>query len=105
MIMVVTAVLFGIRLPVNGAGIAQVAQPTVVISIQAQRLPPTATPFVLRPHAPPILSVVVPRTGSAEADIAALPAWVALRTGRAPNGGRLGDGLLDLIACAHPECP
>jgi len=104
-IMLATAVLFGIRLPARGTGIAQAAQPTVVISIQAQRLPPTATPFVLRPHAPPILSVVVPQPGSAETDVATLPACVALRTGRAPNGGRLGDGLLDLIACAHPECP
>jgi hypothetical protein len=69
-IMLATAVLFGIRLPARGTGIAQAAQPTVVISIQSQRLPPTATPFVLRPHAPPILSVVVPQPGSAEADVA-----------------------------------
>jgi hypothetical protein len=103
--MLAAAVLFGIRLPARGAGVAQPAHPTVVISLQAQRLPPTPTPFVLRPHAPPILSVVVPLAGSAEADVATLPACVALRTGRAPNGGRLGDGLLDLIAHAHPECP
>jgi hypothetical protein len=103
--MLAAGVLFGIRLPGNGAGVAQPAHPTVVISLQAQRLPPTPPPFVWRPHAPPILSVVVPLPGSAEADVATLPACVALRTGRAPNGGRLGDGLLDLIAHAHPECP
>jgi len=33
-IMLATAVLFGIRLPARGTGIAQAAQPTVVISIQ-----------------------------------------------------------------------
>lgn len=114
LLLLAVAVLLGLPLPRRSAGASRagavpvISAPREVASPPLPVLtavPPTPAPFVLRPPAPLIDRSASPVPGSDAAAIAGTPACVTLRTGQGRDGFWLGDGLLDLIARAHPECP
>lgn len=113
LLLLAAVVLLGLPLPHRSSGAGHAAAVPVIGAPRDQAatpLPlltavPIEPPFVLRPPAPLVDLTVPVVPGSEAATIAATPACVVLRTERGPSGFFLGDGLLDMIARAHPECP